>query len=135
MSLKNLFTDLIGLPYTLHGRDVKKGLDCYGLVMEVSKRMGYYAPEYGNPECDPTLLSRVKEERTDCYIALEKPEPGCLVLFCIIHPYVTHIGVVLDDCNQFIHVVKDKNVCIEKLNSISWRHRIKGFYKWTKKLD
>ena len=32
--------DLLGIPYTLLGRNPKVGLDCWGLVIEFYKRMG-----------------------------------------------------------------------------------------------
>lgn len=151
VSLNELLGDMVGVPYVFKGRDPKNGIDCYGLVMEAAKRLGYYFPEYDDPALISDITSGSEAEgdaaaeykafpmtfkSDELFVKIDKPEPGCLALFCVIPPYVTHIGVVLDDCNQFIHSAsKNKNVCIEKLNSISWRHRIKGFYKWTKRLD
>ena len=40
------YTDLIGVPFKNRGRDVKTGVDCYGLVIEVFKRFGHNIPEY-----------------------------------------------------------------------------------------
>ena len=40
------YSDLIGVSFKNHGRDVKTGLDCYGLVMEVFKRNGVILPEF-----------------------------------------------------------------------------------------
>ena len=150
MLLSELFVDLIGVPHLTNGRDPKKGLDCYGLVLEASKRMGYDAIDYNDPrfiganqDCVGFIdnykvqIDRLSDNKDDLpYIEIEKPEPGCIVMLVYIHPYATHIGIVLDDCDQFIHAAsKSKAVCINRLSSISWRHRIKGFYKWTKKLN
>jgi cell wall-associated NlpC family hydrolase len=93
--------------------------------------MGYYSPDYGNPSCDPTFLTTMKAQEKELYVTLAGPEPGCLVLFCMKRPYSTHIGIVLDDCNQFLHVMRGKDVCIEKLNHPLWKQRVTGFYKWT----
>ena len=132
--LNKLFEDLIGVPYVLDGRDSKQGFDCYGLVREASRRMGYDTPDYYNPENDPSFLYAVGTKQEEYYISLTKPEPGCIVTFRVHHNYTTHIGIVLDDCDQFIHVMRNKNVCVERLHSIFWRDRITGFYKWTKSL-
>lgn len=134
--LEKLFEDLIGIPYLIHGRDPKVGLDCYGLVRVASTRMGFFSPDYGNPSCDPSFLTTMKETEPikDLYVELKKPEPGCLVTFCVKRPYTTHIGIVLDDCNRFLHVMRNKNVCIERLDSLLWKNKITGYYKWTKSL-
>ena len=33
-------SDLIGVPFVEFGRDKENGLDCYGLAIEVEKRLG-----------------------------------------------------------------------------------------------
>jgi len=40
------YKDLIGIPFRLHGRSPEDGLDCYGLVMEIYRRMGIELPDY-----------------------------------------------------------------------------------------
>ena len=52
------FTDLIGTPFANHGRDVKQGLDCYGVVREVYRRYGYDVPEY---DADYKDMERINE--------------------------------------------------------------------------
>lgn len=152
--LKDMFADLNGVPWLSDGRDPKKGLDCYGLVMEASKRMGFYAPDCNDPTFNKYIWETSEElckgfadkygfnkkegEMIDevLFVPIHRPEPGCVVMFRILYPYSDHIGVVLDDCDQFIHAAsRNKATCIERLSSIQWKHRISGFYKWTKKLQ
>lgn len=40
MSKEIQYADLIGVPFKNLGRDVKSGLDCYGLVVEIYRRCG-----------------------------------------------------------------------------------------------
>lgn len=153
--LNELIKDLIGVPWKENGRDVKTGLDCYGLVLEVSKRAGLSAFDCNDPIFNKTIwennedvckgfskygfgLDKTKEGKSDdiLYVKIDRPEPGCMVLFRLFYPYISHIGVVLDDCDSFIHSPSNKKlVCIERLSSVAWRHRIAGYYKWTKKLQ
>ena len=39
-------SDLIGVPFVSRGRDPKIGLDCWGLVMEIGRRMGKNIPDF-----------------------------------------------------------------------------------------
>ena len=41
-----MFDDLIGTPFANNGRNIKTGVDCYGLCMEVFRRYGIRIPEY-----------------------------------------------------------------------------------------
>lgn len=38
------YADLIGAPFKSHGRDIKTGVDCYGLVQAVFRREGIELP-------------------------------------------------------------------------------------------
>ncbi len=124
-----MIQDLIGIPYEKHGRTTK-GLDCYGLVHLVYGRLGKELPNFPEDYTELLNIHNAIEENKSKFIELEKPEPYCIVTFSIYPPYVTHIGVVLDDCKRFIHIMEKRNVTIEKLDK--WQKRIRGFYKWMK---
>ncbi len=127
--------DLIGKPFRYGGRgrnphDGTESYDCYGLVCEIYKRRGITLPP---------LLSAIEYHKIDplfhqqkeAYKRIEQPEPFCIVSFIIRPPYVSHIGVVLQDGKRFMHILKKRAVTIEPLSSPSWNHRIEGFYQWT----
>lgn len=69
-------------------------------------------------------------EKKSLFVELKTPEPFCLVTFMTKPPYTTHIGVVLENCRDFIHNLDmSTKVCIERLDSMLWERRITGFYK------
>ena len=124
-----MIQDLLGIPYEKHGRTVK-GLDCYGLVHLIYKRLGEELPEFAGDYVELTNIHKAIDDNKSKFIELEKPEPYCIVTFSIYPPYVTHIGVVLSDCQKFIHIMEKRNVTIDRLDK--WQKRIRGFYKWKK---
>jgi len=119
-------SDLIGQPFDLQG---KNGFNCYSLCREVCKRAGITLPEK-QPIVELSDRSDVINGGKVDYIKLEKPEPFCLVTFKIHPKFVTHIGVVLEDCRHFIHILKKKFVVIERLDLSQWRKRLDGFYRF-----
>jgi len=120
--------DLIGQPFNMQN---KQGYNCYGLCKEICKRAGIFLPEE-QPIEDLSLRNDVIERGKHNYIKLNKPEPGCLVTFSLRPPFVTHIGVMLNEI-RFIHVMKKRQVCIERIDRPFWQKRLDGFYKYTKK--
>jgi cell wall-associated NlpC family hydrolase len=124
-----MIQDLIGIPYEKHGRTIK-GLDCYGLVHLIYERLGKELPNFPEDYTELLTIHNAVEKNKDKFIKLDKPEPFCIVTFSIYPPYVTHIGVVLEDCIRFIHIMEKRNVTIDKLDK--WQKRIRGFYKWMK---
>ena len=122
-----LFNDLIGKKFEYGGRgpDI---YDCYGLCMEIYKRKGIKLKEYLSTD-EPSIVSDLINGQDFC-VRIEKPEPFCFVLFRVHTQYTTHIGVVLPDCKRFIHVMPKKEVSIERLESLSWKNRTKGYYKY-----
>ena len=107
------------------------GYDCYGLVKEIYARLGIALPEYGYDSPDNfSLIHQLIHGGKDLFEPLEKPEPFCVVLFTIRPPYISHIGVVLENCNSFIHIMEKVCVAVEKLDHPIWSRRIRGFLKW-----
>lgn len=124
--------DLLGVRYKDFGRDVKEGLDCLGLAIEVEKR-------FGNTLLDtPEALVRRKDR--DCIevrekienlegknvIVVDKPEKeGDLILFNN-SGVLNHCGVYLGD-GLFIHC-NIHGVHIEKINMFT--SPIGKVYRW-----
>lgn len=120
--------DLIGKPYQRDARG-PDAYDCAGLLLELCCRRGDPIPCVVSPdsekECDAAINAAIERGELQ---QLAVPEPGCVVTFRIIAPFVSHLGMVLEG-GRFIHTRKGANVCIERLDSIVWRSRIAGFYR------
>jgi len=129
--------DLIGTPFRDGGRDQATGLDCWGLVMEVYRRMGITVPDYGvtvPSAWDGTRVDRAAQEAktTGLWMPAARPQPGDLIAMHT-DPYlpanvITHFGVVIG-INQFIHQV-DKRRCEAPRLTSEWRPSFRGFYRW-----
>lgn len=117
-----LFNDLIGKPFEEVGK-------CIGLVREVYRRRGIEIPDFNYTSIEDEHLV-IENEKDNLTEKIDVPEPYCIVTFRTVGPYVTHMGVVLEDCKTFIHAARNKNVCIQKLNHPFWGQRIKEFRRW-----
>ena len=86
------YDDLLNVPYLEKGR-TKKGMDCYGLVLECMSRAGKELKDLDN-------VASVPSEQLNEYIMnlgvkeIADPEKGCLVQ-CVWEGRL-HIGYVLD---------------------------------------
>ncbi len=118
------YSDLLGKEYRHNGRGPDH-YDCWGLCMEVYKRLGLVLPEYLPQTQDPACIHGVVNGARGEFVEIVKPVPYCLATFMVRPPYVTHVGVVLDE-NKFIHLMRKSRVTIERLDL--WAKRIKGFY-------
>ncbi len=123
------YSDLIGIPYVKGGRDPSKGLDCYGLCIVVFKRLGIDLPEFHSPD-ESDIIHEVIFTAKRQFERFENPIPYSLVPFIIRPPFVTHIGVVLENRDNFIHILRKKCCVIERLSDPFWNKRIQGFYTW-----
>ena len=121
----NGYTDLLGKGFEYGARGPGK-YDCYGLCMEIYRRLGRKLPEFGSAVM-PSLIDKMVAENKPVFIELLVPEPWCLVLFRVRPPYVSHVGVVLEDRMRFIHIMRNTSVCIERLDALEWKRRIAGF--------
>lgn len=126
--------DLIGVPFKNNGRDIKTGLDCYGLVMEVFKRFGQKLPEYWADFDDAEKVSSIihEEAASSKWKRMPDNEPlpvPCLVAirFGVPAPCVNHTGVYIGN-GKFIHIREKTGVVVENIHSVMWRHVIDGFY-------
>lgn len=126
--------DLVGIPFVSKGRNPETGLDCWGLVMEVGRRMGKNIPDFYVDAMDSKQIGAIKSFAEKDWTQIDKPETGVIVGIrldraCL--PDVTqHFGVCLDR-RRFIHTMQDTGVIITDLNHRFFKNIITGFYHWS----
>lgn len=123
-----MFDDLIGKPFAYGGRGPEV-YDCYGLAMEIKRRVGQLPPDFEHPDT-PEDIHRVILAAKEQFVVIPAPVPFCFATFTIRYPFTSHVGIVLEDRNRFIHVLEKARVCIERLDSIVWKRRITGYFEW-----
>lgn len=108
--------DLIGTPFKVNGRGPDY-YDCYGLIIEIYKRMGLYAPDYVYGESAFAHRTMIVEKMETDWEKVTDFTPGnVLVLKEKNSPQ--HVGLIIDQ-DRFIHASGDREqVCIERLSSI-----------------
>lgn len=127
-----MFNKLMTIPYKPGGRN-SKGIDCYGLCILACKELGFVLPEFdGNSTVNFRNINGLVMRARNKFIKLEHPEPYCLVAFMIRKPYVSHVGILLEDGYHFLHIYSDAGVQINSVEELKWKDRIDGFYKWIK---
>jgi len=123
------YDDLLGKPFKMGGNGID-GYDCYTLSKEVCKRAGIKLPDKKSIENLEQRSEAIKAGKSEDYIKLKRPEPYCVVTFSLRPPFVNHMGVILDDCKTFIHIMRKRSVAIEKLRHKYWKSKIEGFYRF-----
>lgn len=122
------YDDLLGTPFREHGRD-KSGFDCLGLHLYLMRETGI------SIACDSlfgsaaTMEGEVGQRLRRFYERIETPEPWCAVTMWTVHPrYTTHVGTVLENSRDFIHILRNGRVVIDRLDGV-FRTKITGFYR------
>ena len=105
--MRDLFIyDLIGVRFKNHGRSVDEGFDCYGLAIEVSRRLGHELYdlwyEKANPDTFNENVDDVCKKMSELVEETDSQELGNLILFADEKGRMVHIGVILED-GLFIH--------------------------------
>lgn len=125
-----MYNDLIGIPFVDGGRDPRKGLDCWGLSLEIFRRHGIKLPDY-KIACEDA--SRIDQEVTaerpywlKC-VGGELPVPALVVIKFNSAIYCNHTGVFIGG-GRFIHTRERVGVNIDRIDSPAWRRMIEGFY-------
>jgi len=125
----SIYGDLLGTKFKFGGRTIKEGLDCLGLMYIMCDILEIPLPHQPSV-IDRKLRSAAFEKGKEMFVEIDKAEPGCFVCFRMAG-IASHIGMMIDNI-RFIHVMRSKTVCIEKVNSLVWRDRLEGFYKFGK---
>lgn len=119
--------DLLGVRYKKDGRTLK-GLDCFGLVLEVSRRFGHELKDFEFIQDSATTILHAKTQIENVPIFLvDKPtKESDIILFKVRSRYENHCGVYLGD-GLFIHC-DVFGVHIQKIDE--YPHSIGSVYRW-----
>lgn len=105
-----VYQDLVGKPYLERGRDVATGLDCFGVVLEVYKRLGvpladpYVAvPKTYGSDGDPGDHQWLLKQLFGDWNPVEL-QGGAVVAFSRYGKRPDHAGVMIND-RLFIHAI------------------------------
>ena len=124
------YLDLVGRKFKIDGRGPTE-YDCYGLILELAKRRGFFLPEQNTPEGIEMRMKMFEAISSEFTEPIDKIEPWAVVVFCKGRLGRLHVGTALQDCRRFIHA-DHKGVRITRLNSIIWQRKIAGYYRLKK---
>lgn len=106
------YSDLIGKPFVRGGRGPDE-YDCYGLVIEIYRRMGKQLPDFvspGNLEAVEEIVDR--ESRNWRRVPFETVGA---VLSMRINGLRSHVGIILPH-SRVLHASENVGVAIDRLN-------------------
>lgn len=108
--------DLIGVPFVEFGRDTKNGLDCYGLAIEVERRLGKTLKDVALEKFDRAKVERIAPNINVKKLRLDEISEGVILEFYGLRDKRLHIAVALDK-NTFIHATENQGVRISSFAS------------------
>lgn len=121
------YIDLLGKRFE-YGACGPDAYDCKGLMVELFKRRGISFPHYDSSDSPAVQSERFAEGLSQYAVKIETLEPGCMVMFRIVPPYVSHVGMMIDKLN-FIHITRHSRVSVERIDSLQWKNKIAGYYR------
>lgn len=117
------------IPYVDLGRS-RDGVDCYGLVLLVNReQFGRSLPDYAyRSSLDPSAVNAtISTHLPHDFRRVEEPVPGDLVMLQILgRPW--HCGVYVAP-GLMLHVIGHAVSGIDRLGSVRWHRRIRGYYR------
>ncbi len=128
------YNDLLNVPFVDSGREIKTGLDCYGLFLIVQKRLGNELPDYNISCSDVNSIYHKFIAVLSKWQKVENPDLGDGVALAINLHYpniIQHFGVCVNK-RQFIHTTKKTGVIVSRIDDMCWSNYIKGYYRWKK---
>ncbi len=122
------------IPFVEKGRDIT-GCDCWGIVFLIFRdffdiELPTYLEDYTSTEDEKVLGAVIAEHKRFNWEEVFIPEQFDVVLFRL-KGQPMHVGVYVGE-GRFVHCIQKSGVSVEKVNSIVWRNRIVGYYRYTR---
>lgn len=126
------FSRYIGIPYSSPTNRVWGGLNCWELVeLIMIEAFEVTPPEYTYTDdfkkVGPFFVNKLSQWQE---IDEENRQAGDVVLLSVTGQPV-HLGILVDR-DTMIHTLEGHDSASENINRVSWRKRIRGFYRWNK---
>lgn len=121
----------VGIPFVAGGRDYS-GADCWGLArLFYKEELGVDLPSFSTEytETDAQRMQELISQYREGWERTKEPAYGDLVLFKVLGAD-SHIGVYIDN-NQFLHSMEKIGSAIQYLDSVEWKSRVVGFFKYS----
>lgn len=125
--------DLVGVPFVNRGRDVSKGLDCWGLLREAMARFGKHIPDVSVSAYATREIARMYQQVCRGFVQVQEPEPGDVVAMAIdpeAFDVIQHAGVFVGG-GKMLHTIEKTGSIMVRVDHPYWKNRVKGFYRWT----
>ena len=124
-------SDLIGKPYKAGGRG-PANYDCWGICMAAAARASIELPDIDVPAGNELRAKIIEEQSRINFRKTDAPKPYTIALFRIIddaNKIKWHVGLVLENGRNFIHVTGKMGVNISSLLDPLWKLFLEGFYE------
>lgn len=124
------YADLIGAPFLEKGRG-PNGYDCYGVYLEVNRRLGKEVPDLSSVAIAQTelIVRKITEARRLFGKITDAARPGDLVLIRNRPDQARHIGVAVCRC-FFLEVCDRIGIHRSRLDDPTWSQLIEGVYRY-----
>ena len=120
--------DLIGVPFVEFGRDIKNGLDCYGLAIEIERRLGKTLKDVALEKFDREKVERTAPNLNVKKLRLDEISEGVILEFYGLQDKRLHVAVALDK-NTFIHATENQGVRISSFASSKTYLKLTNVYE------
>ena len=124
--------DFVGIPYEAHGRSFT-GCDCYGLVCLFYKHyFNKLLPNFLEYSEDLSSYASSIElvKHPFGFREIDEPKLGDVGVFKYMG-FASHVGVYIGD-GKVLHILRKTHSVVQKLDNISLRGRLDGWYRYEK---
>ena len=121
-----MYRDLIGKPFQALGRG-PEAYDCWGLVIEVARRIGIEVPDYGVDPDDPDSISDKFYEVEGNYKVVSSAQRGDIVLYKRMDGGL-HFGIMVNSLDM-LHVSRALGVHGIRIDNPLMKQLIKRIYR------
>ena len=110
------------------------GADCYGIARLIySDRVGIDLPDFLGTydDADDTVqVQAAIENAIPDFTEVDTPDPFDIIILRLMgHPI--HCSLYVGE-GKMLHTMKGHMSAIEPMNSVKWKSRIEGIYRWKK---